>query len=231
MIAIAMAEQPKHIDQRQRNHGYKSKSEPLFSSEQNVSIDIPNVISDIEYHFTSNITDDVCAMPIAKILCKNNLDIPRRLMPQLSSAVTAKYYEHVQAQGFKTESVIIPAEQLSSTQNELHAGTLLKNYQDMMKGLFNHCEREIIAASDPVTGKKHIIDGHHAAKSCQLFGGNQRTILIHQPAKHILEDIKKFDGVIFSSASFFHNKKNEKHSAEYLCKSELLKDRSRKKSC
>lgn len=155
---------------------------------------VDDMLVDMHQHLQKNVTN-ACKMAAAKNLCAGNLDVPRKHMPQLSSEVAEKYFAHKQKAGIKISSRQISSHQLFPTQNELHAGSIMSMLKSAKAGTFKPCDNEVIVAQDPVTNKKHIIDGHHRVMACQLTNGRQNIKVIHDSAQNVLQDLQTFDGV------------------------------------
>ncbi len=155
---------------------------------------VDDMLVDMHQHLQKNVTN-ACKMAAAKNLCAGNLGVPRKHMPQLSSEVAAKYFAHKQKAGIKIQSRSISSHQLLSTQNELHAGSIMSMLKSAKAGTFKPCDNEVIVAQDPVTANKHIIDGHHRVMACQLTNGRQNIKVIHDSPKNVLQDLQTFDGV------------------------------------
>jgi hypothetical protein len=70
---------------------------------QNHSQKYSHEIEDMQYYIANDITNDVCKMAVAKILCADNLGIPRSQMPQLDSELTTQYYKKLKSKGIKVD--------------------------------------------------------------------------------------------------------------------------------
>ena len=133
-------------------------------------------------------------------MCKDNLGIERKDMPQIGGDVEKKFIEHYKSKGVKTTKTTMPVGKLKATQKEINA----KKAEGMADSFKNK-------KPDPRTGKPfdprkgnilvsrdgHIVDGHHRFAAALMVdpGAQMEVTIIDVPIRQLLKDALKFPGV------------------------------------
>lgn len=193
---------------RVMNDASQSEKKISFNADESLQAndELPAILADIKEQMSLNTTNDICQMLVAGSLCQGNLGISRDQMPQLNDKILADFVKQAQLRGMTVNSLTLPAKILIMTQAQLHANTTYQKYlQAKSNGANNPCNREILVATDSLTGAIRIIDGHHTAIGCRLAGGDQKVTSITQDAKEMLDELKGHHGVETSSLLFFVN--------------------------
>lgn len=155
----------------------------------------------IEQEYQRGISD-VCLMPQAQLLCKNNLGIPRKLMPQLDKSVAKKYYKMKQKQGIQVEKRVVSPDSLLPVQNQILSQKIIDKYNRYLKGTYNPCTDEITVSG--YNGENRIIDGLHRTVTCRFTNSPaQHVAIINDSVTNILEELKHFPGVIYEDSNRF----------------------------
>jgi N12 class adenine-specific DNA methylase len=111
------------------------------------------------------------------------LGIPRAEMPQVPAQSHGALVNHLNAQGIKHETKMVPADELKPTQAEFSPEKV-----EAAKEATG--DRAVIVSNDG-----HIIDGHHQALAAQEEGKDVKAIVLDAPVDKALEAVKNSPSV------------------------------------
>jgi hypothetical protein len=123
-----------------------------------------------------------------KIPKKENLDIPRRNMPQIKTKHLDKFKDWVKDQGFKTEKDYIPAKDLKPTQKDFNT----KKVFEILNNDPEKLKKTILVSKD-----NYIIDGHHKWLAHYNIDENKKidVLKVNLEVEDLLEKAKEFPKV------------------------------------
>ena len=132
-------------------------------------------------------------------LCENNLNIPRKYMPQIENKYLDEYLKFIKKY-YKIKKQSIPVRKLKATQNELSEKAIRRTQKKIKKKKFN--PDPIIVSRD-----NYILDGHHrwgSYRDCEVNPSlcklkkksfKIKTYKINAPIKQLLRKTKKFKNI------------------------------------
>lgn len=123
-----------------------------------------------------------------KIPDKENLDIPRRNMPQIKTKHLDKFKDWVKDQGFNTKKDSIPAKDLKPTQKDFNT----KKVFEILNNDSQKLKKTILVSKD-----NYIIDGHHKWLAHYNIGENKKidVLKVDLNVEDLLEKAKEFPKV------------------------------------
>lgn len=129
---------------------------------------------------------DICK--VSPPVCKGNLGIPRKDMPQLPDDVISSFLSDFQKRGVKVTKQSQHVGQLKATQGEINADKAQGMLAAYKEGSYDPSKKPIIVSKDG-----YVLDGHHRW-AAMLMAGPDHTMRTYQVDTDIRTLLKAADG-------------------------------------